>query len=273
MELLSNILKILEIPMETPASYGWFHLLWWAIVIGTTVLLCTRFRHCSADTIWKVVFGVAVVVAVLEIYKQVVYTFAVGENGITADYQWYAFPWQFCSSPMYVGLLVGIFRKGKVHDALCAYLATFAVFAGTCVMVYPNDVFVETIGINIQTMICHGSMIVVGVWLLATQHVKLESKSILKAMAVFATTIGVAIILNEVTWYTGITGDETFNMFFISRHWPGSLPVYSLVQQVVPYPWCLLIYISVFSIAAYIILLVPMAIVHAKKRERTSVAQ
>ena len=198
--------------------------------------------------------------AVLEVYKQLVFTFSVTDGGITSDFQWYAFPWQFCSTPMYVGLLTGIFRKGKVHDALCAYLATYSVFAGLCVMIYPGDVFIDLIGINIQTMICHGSMIVIGAWLLATGYVKLEHRSVAKAACVFAGAVAVAIILNELTWYTDLTDGETFNMFFISRHWEGTLPVYSLVQKVVPYPWCLIIYIGVFTLAAWIMLLAAMAI-------------
>lgn len=258
MDIFADILAFLQAKMETPTSYGWFHLLCWGVVIGLSVLLCTKYRKCSGEVIRKVVFYTAVLTAVLEAYKQFVFSFHFGDNGVYFDFQWYSFPWQFCSSPMYVGLLTGIFRKGKVHDALFAYLATYSLFAGLCVMFYPNDVFISMIGINIQTMVWHGGMVVIGVWLLATQYVKLEHKTILKAACVFTAVILVAIIMNEVAWYTGITGGETFNMFYISRHYPGSLPVYSLVQEVVPYPWCLAIYIAAFTLAAHIVLMIAM---------------
>ena len=94
----------------------------------------------------------ALVVILLEIYKQINYTFSY-EGAITFDYQWYAFPFQFCSTPMYVGLLVGLFRKGKIHDALCAYLATYAVFAGLCVMIYPER-FWEHSNVALQCANC-----------------------------------------------------------------------------------------------------------------------
>jgi len=157
-------------------------------------------------------------------------------------------------------LLAGLTKKGKVHEAACAYLATYAVFAGLCVMVYPNDVFIDTIGINIQTMICHGTMICVGVCLLATGYVKLEHKTILKAIPVFAVCVALAAIMNEIAYVIGLLETETFNMFFISPHCEGTLPVYSLVQQAVPFPWCLVIYIAVFSLAAYLVLLAAMGI-------------
>lgn len=47
-------------------------------------------------------------------------------------------------------------------------------------------------------------------------------------------------------------------MFFVSRHFAPSLPVYSSVQAVVPYPWCLFIYIAGFTAASYILLLLAM---------------
>jgi hypothetical protein len=162
--------------------------------------------------------------------------------------------------PMYVGLLAGIFRKGKIHEALCAFLATYSIFAGVCVMAYPVTVFVDTIGINIQTMVCHGSMITIGAYLLYTGYVKMEHKTILKALPVFAVAVLIAMTLNEIVYYTGLLKTDEFNMFFISPHCAPSLPVYSLVQEIVPYPWCLIIYIAAFTLAAYLMLLISMAV-------------
>ena len=49
-------------------------------------------------------------------------------------------------------------------------------------------------------------------------------------------------------------------MFFISPYSAPHLPVYSLVQGVVPFPLCLLIYILGFTLAAYIMLLIAMGV-------------
>ena len=259
MNFFNNLLRILDSKMEVPTLFGWFHLLWLSLAILAGVALCVTHKKGDDERVKRVVFTVAVTVALLEIYKQINFSFSYGDK-IAFDYQWYAFPWQFCSTPMYIGLLTGIFRKGRVHNALCAFLATYAMFAGIGVMFYPNTVFIDTIGINIQTMICHGSMITVGIYLLYSQYVKLTHKTILAAMCVFAASLGIAIALNEIVYLSGIASGETFNMFFVSRHFEPSLPVYSLVQAVVPYPLCTLIYFAGFSAAAYVILLVAMAI-------------
>jgi hypothetical protein len=259
MLFFQNILRMMDRQMKTPQLFGWFHIVSLTLTVLVTMALCFRHKEDSPNRVRAVVFGTAVLVALAEIYKQINYSFSY-TNGIVFDYQWYAFPFQFCSTPMYVGLLAGVLKKGKLQDALYAYLATFAVFAGVSVMIYPGDVFVGTLGINIQTVICHGSMICIGVYLLYTGTVKLEHRTIIKAMTVFACTVSMAVLFNEIAYWSGLLERETFNMFFISPHCKPSLPVYSLVQAVVPYPWCLLIYILGFTMASYLILLIAMGV-------------
>ena len=259
---MEEILRFLDARMLRPEPYGWFHILSLALTVVATVLLCRFGKNWDKR---KVVLNTAILVAILEVYKQINFSFSY-QDGITFDYQWYAFPFQFCSTPMYIGLLAGLWKKGKVHDAACAYLATYAVFAGVCVMLYPVTVFVPQIGINIQTMICHGSMIVIGVYLLYTGYVKPAHKTILKAIPVFVVCVGMAVVMNEIAHASGLLERETFDMFFISPYGTPSLPVYSLVQNVVPFPWCLVLYILGFSLAAYIMLLIAMGIAKLAKK-------
>lgn len=260
MSFWQNVLRVMDTQMETPDAYGLFHLVSLVLVVVSAVGLCLWHRKSgSPKRVVDVVFAVAVTVVVMEVYKLVNYSFSY-EDGIGFDFPWYVFPWQFCSTPMYVGILAGIVRKGKVHESLCAYLATYSLFAGAAVMLYPGDVFIGTVGINIQTMFCHGSMIAVAVYLMVSGYVKLEHETILKAMPVFAVTVMIAMILNEVAYQTGLLETDTFNMFYISPYCDPYLPVYSIVQEMVAYPWCLIIYIAGFTAAAYLSLLLAMLV-------------
>ena len=255
MSFFEKTLQIFDAKMQRPDAWGWFHLLFWSITIVTAVLLCVFHRKDKPERVRKVVLTVAVVVTLLEIYKQINFSFG---SGTTFDYQWYAFPFQFCSTPMYIGLLAGMIRKGKIHDAFCAYLATYAMFAGMITMCIPNDIYTSTIGINIQTSVCHGSMITVAIYLFYSGHVKLQHKTILKAMPVFASAMGIAMILNEIAYRSGL--EENFNMFYISPHQPPHLLVYSDIQKVVPFPFCTVIYFLGFTLAAYLVLLAAIGI-------------
>lgn len=266
MSVLENVLRVLDTQMNKPTLYGWFHIVSLLVTAAAMVLLC---RYSKKLQPRKVVLITAIVVSLLEIYKQINYSFSY-TDGIHFDYQWYAFPFQFCSTPMYIGLLAGLTKKGKLHDCACAYLATYAVFAGVCVMLYPATVFIGTVGINIQTMICHGSMIVVGVYLLYTGYVQVTHKTILKAIPVFVVCVALACVMNEIAYRTGLLEAETFDMFFISPYGTPSLPVYSLVQGVVPFPWCLVIYVAAFTLAAYLMLLIVMGTKALTKKKVTA---
>ena len=255
MSFFEKMIEIFHTRMTRPEPWGWFHLLFWGLTLASAALLCIFHNKQKPDRVRKVVLITAITVILLEIYKQITFSF---NPGAPFDYQWYAFPFQFCSTPMYVGLLAGLIKKGKVHDALCAYLATYAMFAGAITMIIPNDIYVDIVGINIQTSVCHGSMIAISIYLFYSGHVKLQHKTILKAMPVFACTMGIAMILNEIVYHAGI--QETCNLFFISPHCEPSLLVYKDVQAAIPFPFCTIIYFLGFTLAAYLILLAAIGI-------------
>ena len=259
MSFWHSLLNDFHMRMDVPASFGLFHIFWLAASFLILIPLLRHPKNHDHDHVRRVVLVTSVIVAILEIYKQITYSF-LPINEFAFDYQWYAFPFQFCSTPMYIGLLAGIIKKGKVHDCLCAYLSTFAIFAGLAVMLVPGDVFIEILGVNVQTMICHGSMLTIGIYLYATGHVKLSHKTILKALPVFAITVGLAMIMNEVFYRSGIVGEEAFNMFYISPYFENFLPIYSDIHRTVPAPWNIVIYIAGFTAAAYVMLLLAMLI-------------
>jgi hypothetical protein len=98
------------------------------------------------------------------------------------------------------------------------------------------------------------------IYLYATRYVKLQHKTILKAIPIFAVTLGIALILNETLYHSGILNGEEFNMFYISPYFENFLPIYSEVHKAVPAPWNILIYIVGFTALAYLMLLIAMGV-------------
>ena len=254
MNILGEILLILQTHSTIPAPFGWFHSISWIISILAGIWLCIKFKNPNEKTVRRILLTMGLICIILEIYKQIVFTFTYEGGIFTHDYQWYAFPYQFCSTPMYVQLLTGIIKKKPIHRSLCAFLATYAIFAGICVMVYPNDVFTRLVGVNVQTMICHGSMLSIGIFLYGSGYVKTEMKTLYRAIPVFVLATALAVVMNEWVVASGVLGDDVFNMFYISRHFGTTLPVYSTVLKYVPYPWSLILYILIFTIAALLVL-------------------
>ena len=247
--------------MAVPTPYGPFHVFFIITSIFCGFLIS---RHCTnkGETfIRRFLLIEALLITVLEIYKQINFSFHIDGSQILFDYQWYAFPFQFCSTPMYVMLAAALFKNGKAKTCICSFLATYGLFAGAAVMFYPGDVFVKTIGINVQTMIHHGMMVVIGVLMYVTGRAKLSHKTILYALPVFALLIALALGSNVLYHYFG-DPEQTFNMFYISPYYPCTLPVLNMIYPVVPYPVFLLLYLFGFTAAGYVMSLLAMG-VHA----------
>ncbi|MBE7073929.1 MAG: hypothetical protein E7379_02435 [Clostridiales bacterium] len=252
MDFFEKIINALYSTMDTPQHFGWFHL----TAIGITVLLCITFgilmRKSGEKGIRIFLIVTSILLLILELYKQILYTY----NPSTGkwDYQWYVFPFQFCSVPMYVALIAGCCKKCKFRDFLYSFLATFGMFAGIITMILP-DVFTNLIGNNIQTMVHHGSMIIIGVVLFTSKSVEFKHKTILKALSVFAVFVSIALLFDCA--YIWLGGTETCNLFFISPYGQNHFPVFSDIQKI-SYPLFLGCYIVAFTLAAYIILLIAM---------------
>ncbi len=251
MNFFEKIIHGLSGSMNTPTSFGWFHILSLVLMIAAIVVSLIFRKKLSDKKINIILLVTSITLIVLEIYKQLVFSY----DGVTDkwSYQWYAFPFQFCSTPMYVMLLAAIVRKSKFYDLLLSFLGTFSLAAGLMVMIYPNDVFIGTIGINIQTMVTHGAMPAIGFLLWFTGKIKFSLKTVLNAFYVFIVLVAVAQILNIIVHFS-IDG-VNFNMFFISPYRNTTLPVLNIIQPNVPYFIFLIIYLLGFIFIDFLIVI------------------
>lgn len=246
-----KFLVLLDGKMTTPVSYGWFHIMFIFLCITATVLIAYFFRNATDKQNRIVLLVISLIMILFEIYKQLNFSFSYTDTSTSWSYRWFAFPYQFCSVPMYVALLASFFKKGKVQESLMSFLALYGVFGGLATLVYPEQVFVSTIGINIQTMVHHSLMIVLGVYAIVYNRKKFNLKFLFKGLVVLLIAIAIAMILN--LSITPFIGDNTFNMFFISPYFPSTLPLISLLYPLVPYPIFLLLYIVGFALIGLLI--------------------
>ncbi|MBQ4570402.1 MAG: YwaF family protein [Bacilli bacterium] len=258
MNLLENFMLFLDSKMTTPTSYGIFHIIFLLIVITVTFLLCKYFKDCNESTFKRIIFITWIIIFILEVYKQVIFSFNYDNQSITWDYQWYAFPFQLCSTPIYILPIIFLSKDGKIHQSAIAYTATFALFGGIAVMIYPGDVFIETIGINLQTMIHHGSQVVMGIFCLIHERKRLNFKYYTKGILVFLILLTIAVTSNIIVYniFQKLSIDETFNMFYVGPYFPSTLPILSSIYPKVPYIVFLLLYTIGFVLISYIIFFV-----------------
>lgn len=262
MNFFEKIIHSLQKTMECPTNYGWFHIMFLIIIIVGTFIICKFFKNCSEKTVNILLFIFWAVVFLLEVYKQLEFSFTYSDEVAKWDYQFYAFPFQFCSSQLYILPFIFLLKDSKIRDGMILFTITFLFFGGLAVCIYPNNVFVETIGINIQTMIHHGTQLLLGIFLFIRYGEKLNLMNYLRGVVVFLCLLFIALSLNIIVYkmLQSIGNDEKFNMFYISPYFECQLPILSIIQSKTPYLVFLLIYMFGFVFIAFILYVVELKI-------------
>lgn len=243
--IFEKVLYLLQGEMERPESYGWFHLLWIGITLFLIIYLSLRKTKNKEKELKTVLLVYGIGAFILELTKQIIWSFNYDPtlNIVSWDYQWYAAPFQLCTTPIFVTLICAFLKDGKVRNSLLSYLAFFTILGSIMTIIIPDSCFVRTIEINIHTMYLHCLSFVVSMYLLIKGHVKIDIENVIKGFYVFLIFVGIALFLDIFIYNIGILNGETFNMFYISPYFISSLPIYDVVQQNVPYLLFLIIYI------------------------------
>ena len=274
MNFFEQFVHFLQFEAPKPTPFGWFHLMFIGIFIALSIFLAIRFRNATNKQNKIILLVTWIILFLFEAYKQLVYSFSF-ENGVaTWDYQWYAFPFQFCSSPIFILPFAIFIKNEKIQDYFTSFLSFFAIFGGLITFILPEAPFnTHLLGVQIQTMVHHGLMIAIGVYLIVRNRHKLNIKYYLKGLLVFVILLAIAMIMNE-TMIFAAAGEE-FNMFYISRHFANTMPVLSIVYASTPYIVFLLSYIFGFALIGLIFFGISKLIVFltglAKSKNKKSV--
>ena len=235
--------------METPTVFGWYHIMCLGILVALCFAVGFISRKASDKTVRIVLLITTAILLIFEVIKQVVFAFEYNDGVVTWDYSWYAFPFQFCSVPMYVGFLASLLKECKLREGLYTFLGTYSLFAGLSVMIFPASVYMSYVAINIHTMLHHGAMVVLGVMLWTSGRIPFTLKAMLKAVLVFVALASIALVMNFI-FYAVKPGVE-FNMFFISPYYECEIPVANLIHHIY---WLFLpAYFIVFTVIAFVV--------------------
>ncbi len=253
MEKLYNFLYFeLE---EAPATFGLFHIISLIILIAAAACVIIFYKGDSEKAFRRIMLGIWLTLVIGEIYREICFSLSF-EDGIAVwDYAWYQFPFQLCSSPLYALPFVIFLPEGRLRDGFAAFLASFSLFGGLAVMAYPGNVMIDVLGISIQSMLHHGLQILTAFFIAKKFREKYDNSFIKKGILVFLGFLGVAMVLNiSVYLIFKVLGiDDTFNMFYISPFFEGSLPILSDIQEATS-GWLMLpLYTALFVPTGYLI--------------------
>ncbi len=230
-----------------PSPFGTFHHVAVGIILALFVLMIIFCRHLprGETALRRALIGFGVGLLLLEIGKQITYSYT---PGVGWAYDWDRFPFQFCSTPIYVALVAMCLPDCRPRRAILAFLGIYSPVAGCAVLFYPaSSVFHEILFLDLHTMVWHGGMLLFGLYLWLTEAILPTWRTALGAVAVYLPMPVVALLLNEAEHAWDFAGDVTFNMFYISRHGDCMIPLLSWVQDHAPYPVFFLSYVALLG--------------------------
>ena len=258
MNLFEKIIYGLQFEIERPSSYGLFHIIWVLLSIIMIIYLCKRKEDNHEKSLKRILLIYGIGSLILEVLKQIIWSFNYDSvtKIITWDYQWYAFPYQLCSTPIIVSIVCAFLKKGKVRDSLLSYMAFVTILGSIATAIYPEACFVRTLLVDIHTMYLHFGSLVVSIYLLISKEIKINFKNYINGYVVFLLFAFSAEILNIIIYTSGILNGETFNMFYISPYFISSLPIFDIIQKNTPFIIYLIIYLIVIFVGSYLVYII-----------------
>jgi hypothetical protein len=118
--------KINQDTWDVPPGYGWFHFMYMALIIIASIVCSVLFRKFRAsDGVVRIFLLICSEVMIyMEIIKLTSYSFNYDESTgeVKWEFEWHAFPFQLCSTPMYAAFIGAVVKKGPVPKLIKKYI-------------------------------------------------------------------------------------------------------------------------------------------------------
>ena len=198
-------------PMKAPAMVGPFHIGMMALCIAVPYL-AVRLFPCSRVQARRRLFLIGIVLAVMEIYKQLFYYAVVNHM----HYDWWFFPFQLCSMAMYLCLILPLTR-GRLRDAIQTFLFDFSLPGALLALWFPEDMLRPYWTMTLHGFLWHGLLVYIAFMVYQAGLVRNDRRGFLDAAGLYLILAATAFLLN--VWFTplAVYGSRP-NLFYLSPH-------------------------------------------------------
>lgn len=176
-----------------------------------------------------------------EIWKQYTLTFIQGEG----HYNLWYFPFQLCSIPMYVCLILPWANSARLQGILAAFLADYGLLGGIFAFFDTSGMHYGYAPLTAHSYLWHILLIVLGLAARAAYPTASEWRCYIGSTALFLLSCLVALALN-----LKLDAYGTINMFYINPDYPMTQKVFSSIAGVIGNTPGILVYISSIIIGA-----------------------
>ncbi len=233
--------------MVKPEPYGAFHILWVLIAIPLCTLAAWKLRKLDEKGNRILLLSVGIFLAICELYKQLFYYYHIG-NG---SYQWWIFPFQMCSVPMYLCMIAPILKSDKVKSGMYHFMMIYNLMGGFMSFVEPSGLVHGYWTLTLHAFIWHTLLIFVGLYLGFSGYTSARKQDFKLATLTLLCLCILAFVINLLFW--DVSGGS-INMFFLGPK-NSSLAVFKDISERFGWYFSTLLYIPAMILGGFLVFL------------------
>ena len=212
----------------------------------------------------KILCGLGVFFAGSELVKQILLTFIQGHG----HYDWWYFPFQLCSLPIYLIPLAYVSKRPNIRQILLTFLATYNLLGGGAAFLDTSGMHYAMTILTVHSYLWHMLLILTGilaaVCLFSQFGGKLSWKAFVQATALFLCACLIASILNLV-----ISPIGSINMFYINPLLPMEQIVFCDIGRYLGNTAAIILYIGPIIVFSSLLFLIWQQVFKAIRRRRS----
>jgi len=213
-------------PMVPPVPYSAFHVVFAVTGILCAVLLAWSLRGLNRRSYYRILFLCGLVLALSELYKQLFIYYIVGQG----RYDWWYFPFQLCSLPMYLCLLIPLFRGNAFGRILTTFVQDFGFLGGVMALLEPSGLLHPYWTLTLHGLSWHIMLVFISLFITFAQSTDAATAAsahsltaYLQMLPLFAIFCLIATAINTMT-------HGAADMFYISPYYPVTQVVFDKIS-------------------------------------------
>lgn len=244
--------------MVPPRPYSAFHICFTAMGFLAAVLAAYVLSRKKDRTFFiRLLFFCGIILAVSELYKQLFLYYVVNQE----TYDWWYFPFQLCSLPIYFCLLLPLVKNRKLQLIMLTFMQDFNLLGGVMALAEPSGLLHPYWFLTLHGLTWHILLIFIGLFIGFSHESDSSLTGYIRTLPLFFICCGIATLINVTARPLGQA-----DMFYISPYYPNNQVVFYDISQKLGILPGNLIYLLSILIGGLIFHMIFARVFHGKSR-------